>query len=113
MTITPGDPISIESHYRLADGVYLLGCLEKGVTVHSQQVRAHNLIWSLAELRTDVESIAIIGAGIGGLTTAACALSAFPETTKITLFEKHWDICAIQQGCDNRWLHPNVPRQRP
>lgn len=38
---------------------------------------------------------------------AACLLARL-ETTNITVFERHWDLCAIQQGADNRWLHPHI-----
>ena len=31
-----------EAAFRLGPGLYLLGSLERGVTVYSQQVRAHN-----------------------------------------------------------------------
>lgn len=100
----------IEAAYRLADGCYLLGSLERGVTVYNQQVRAHNLAWALWERRKSypIKDLAIVGGGIGGLTMAACLLSLFEPTTKITIFERLWDLCPIQQGADGRWLHPRI-----
>ena len=51
--------------------------------------------------------IAIVGGGVGGLTAAACLLSVF-ENAKIFIFERRWDLCALQQGADHRWLHPHI-----
>lgn len=102
---------AIERSYRLADGIYLLGSLETGLTIHSQQLRAHNLAWALAKLRTEgaskIDSIAIVGAGIAGITLAACLMSTLP-ILRITLIESRSDICPLQQGADHRWVHPNI-----
>jgi hypothetical protein len=100
----------IEAAYRLADGCYVLGSLEKGVTVYNQQVRAHNLAWALWERRNSfpVKNVAIVGGGIGGVTMAACMLALFEPTTKVTIYEKLWDLIPIQQGADGRWLHPRI-----
>jgi hypothetical protein len=85
--------------------------MERGVTVYGQQVRAHNLMWALAELdgakRDEIRSIAIVGGGVAGLTSTACALALFPQS-KVSLFERSLDLCSLQQGCDTRWLHPRV-----
>lgn len=101
----------IEATFEIAEGIYVIGSLETGVTVYSQQVRAHNLIWALATVgRIDSNAktrIAIVGGGIAGLTASACALSLFPGA-HISVFEKRWDLCPLQQGCDNRWLHPKI-----
>src|ERR1700736_3612393 len=92
----------VERTYRVRDGLYLLGSMERGVTVYSQQVRAHNLIWALWELEENnkrpVGRVAIVGGGISGLTAAACSLALFDKSTSITLFERLLDICPIQQG---------------
>ncbi len=102
---------SVLGDYRVHDGTYLLGSLETGVTVWKQQVRAHNLIWALWEASGRSDSrplkIAIVGGGIGGLTAAACILSRMPGA-EITIFERRWDLCPLQQGSDNRWLHPHI-----
>jgi FAD dependent oxidoreductase len=97
--------------FRVASGIYILGSLERGVTVYSQQVRAHNLVWALWELsragRLDLGRVAILGGGITGLTAAACMLSRI-ESASIALFERRWDVCPFQQGSDTRWLHPRI-----
>lgn len=105
----------IEASFRVQPGLYLIGSLERGLTVYNQQLRAHNLVWSLWELHRHVRGfsdinirrVAIIGGGIAGLTTAACFLSRFDDAS-VTVFEQLWDLCPLQQGADNRWLHPRI-----
>jgi hypothetical protein len=100
----------VERPFRVTDGIYVVGCLERGVTVYKQQVRAHNLTWALWELDQKekvIKRIAVVGGGIAGLTAAACFLSLFDEGS-ITIFEQRWDLCPLQQGADNRWLHPRI-----
>jgi hypothetical protein len=102
---------TIAASYRLAEGIYLLGCLETGLTIHNQQLRAHNLAWALAKLRSEgqirLDNVAVVGAGIGGLTFIACVLSTLKDT-HITLLESRFDICPLQQGSDHRWVHPHL-----
>jgi len=102
----------VEPTFRLKPGLYLIGSLERGLTVYKQQIRAHNLVWSLWELNRrkeiNVDHVAIVGGGISGLTAAACFLSRFDQNIKVTLFEELWDLCPLQQGSDNRWLHPKI-----
>jgi hypothetical protein len=101
-----------EATYRVAAGLYLLGSLERGLTVYKQQLRAHNLVWALWELhrvgKRPVGSVAIVGGGIAGLTAAACVLARFEAAITLTLFEQLWDLCPLQQGADARWLHPRI-----
>lgn len=114
---TPGKNVlqrasEVEKTYRITDGLYVIGSLERGATVYKQQVRAHNLAWAIWELQQakkmpEINTIAIVGGGIAGLTAAGCFLSLF-EDTKITVFEQLWDLCPLQQGADNRWLHPRI-----
>ena len=101
-----------EATFRVVDGLYVIGSLERGVTVYKQQVRAHNLTWAIWELRSAqklpaLKNVAVVGGGIAGLTAAGCFLSLF-DTAKVTVFEQLWDLCPLQQGCDNRWLHPRI-----
>lgn len=103
----------VEATFRVKPGLYLVGSLERGVTVYNQQLRAHNLVWALWELHENrpkgikINSVAIVGGGIAGLTAAACILSRF-DNTSVTVFERLWDLCPLQQGADNRWLHPRI-----
>ena len=102
---------AIESTFRVKAGMYLIGSLERGVTIYNQQLRAHNLVWSLWELtrrsEIKIDRVAIVGGGVAGLTAAACFLSLF-KNLSITVFERLWDLCPLQQGADNRWLHPRI-----
>lgn len=102
-------PEDVEETFRLRPGLYLVGSMERGVTIYSQQVRAHNLAWAIHELqRTRGRTrVAIVGGGIAGLTMAACLL-CFDDGVQITLFEKSWDLCPYQQGADTRWVHPKI-----
>ena len=101
---------NIIDSFQLTEDVFLLGCLEKRVTVFKQQVRAHNLIWALGESRQQnlPKKIVVVGGGLGGMTCAACILSLFPKDTAVTILERHSDLCPYQQGCDIRWLHPKI-----
>ncbi|WP_158670874.1 NAD(P)-binding protein [Bradyrhizobium guangdongense] len=113
MSEYPADAVDrarlVEQSYLISDGVYVLGSLERGVTVYKQQVRAHNLLWALGEINRGkrAKRVAIIGAGIAGLTAAAAALVVL-DSAKVTLFERRWDYCPLQSGSDNRWLHPRI-----
>jgi FAD dependent oxidoreductase len=104
--------VEVEATYKVCDGVYILGSLEKGLTLYNQQVRAHNLIWALWELQRGKQKgigrVAVVGGGAAGLTVAAGLLSRFSEGVEVTLLERFWDICALQQGADTRWLHPRI-----
>lgn len=103
-------PEFIASSYEVKHGLYLLGGLSSGVTVYSQQVRAHNLASAIGQLEAKglkADQIAVVGAGIAGLTITAGLLSCV-ESARITLFEKRWDLCPLQQGSDTRWIHPRI-----
>jgi hypothetical protein len=105
-------PHDLADTFAVTPDVYAIGVRERGVTLYNQQVRAHNLVWALCELdKANIRKlgrIAVIGAGAAGLTTAAAFLSRVGEKSSITLFEKEWDLCPVQQGCDGRWLHPSL-----
>ncbi|MBY3081858.1 MULTISPECIES: NAD(P)-binding protein [Rhizobium] len=112
MIYTPRkEPAEILQTFHVSDGIFAIGVQERGVTLYNQQVRAHNLIWALVDLdRAKVRKlgrVAVIGGGAAGLTATA-ALLACTKDTSVTLFEKEWDLCPVQQGCDGRWLHPSL-----
>jgi FAD dependent oxidoreductase len=89
-------------------GLYLLGSVNRHITVHSQQCRAINLIHALIRLDggLDGRSMAIVGAGFAGLTAAAYALEK--TTAKVALFETAPRPLWVQDHCANRWLHPGI-----
>lgn len=90
------------------DNVYILGCFERRVTIHSQQIRAFNLIHSLYATSYQPHQaphFVIIGAGIAGLTAAYAALK---KRARVTLIEQHPQPLALLRGCLTRWIHPNI-----
>jgi hypothetical protein len=102
--------------FRIADApVYHIGSFDKGITVRSQQIRALNLAWGCVESqlldcsnRTESrKSIAIIGAGISGLTFAG-ALLRKGANVSLTLIEQRDTLLPLQEGSDTRWLHPRI-----
>ena len=109
---TPVDYLSVTS---LAEGIFLIGSLDSGVTIFNQQIRALNLIWALdsADRLSSASEIAVVGGGIAGLTAAMALRKIFslsPGSThrKITLFEKRSVLCPLQRGCATRWVHPHI-----
>jgi hypothetical protein len=111
-TVKKPDARDVEATFRVVPGLYVIGSLERGVTIYSQQVRAHNLAWALWDLQNkgdrQIGNVAVVGGGIAGLTMAACLLSLFGSDVAITLFERSWDLCPFQQGADVRWVHPRI-----
>lgn len=80
---------------------------EKGITVYKQQMRALNLLYTIrsANRVKRGEKVAIIGAGVAGITAAA---AGFILGYKVHLFEKSPILCHLQQGCEIRWIHPHL-----
>lgn len=97
---------------RLAPGIFVIGVLDTGVTILSQQRRALNLVWALdaAGPLAKARSIAVIGGGIAGVTAASALakLLASRPHTQVALFERHSVLCPLQRGCDTRWVHPHA-----
>jgi hypothetical protein len=102
----------VEATFRLSEGLYLIGIRERGVTLYNQQVRAHNVIWSLGELdrygARKLGNVAVVGGGAAGITAVAALLALYKGRVPITLFERLWDLCPLQQGADTRWVHPRI-----
>jgi tetratricopeptide (TPR) repeat protein len=88
-------------------GLYLIGALERRVTVYSQQVRALNLVYSLLEEKQlePGDDVAVIGGGVAGLTAAA---GAARKGCHVTVFEKDKALLHLFAGCTKRWLHPRI-----
>ena len=89
-------------------GLFLLGSVNRHITVHSQQCRAINLVHALIRVGggLDDKSIAIVGAGFSGLTAAAYALQK--SNAKVALFDTASRPLWLQDHCANRWLHPGI-----
>ncbi|GAB2863292.1 hypothetical protein GCM10027277_34950 [Pseudoduganella ginsengisoli] len=87
---------------------YVLGCFDKRITFYSQQVRALSLVHALHKLGylNSAASIAIIGAGAAGLTTAAALMLA--TTARIVIFEKSEVLLPLQSATSRRKLDPHI-----
>ncbi|AUX39850.1 uncharacterized protein SOCE26_012450 [Sorangium cellulosum] len=92
---------------RIEDGLYVLGCLERRVTIHSQQIRALNLVYSLRELGIvkPGDAILIVGGGVAGLTAAAGAARL---GLRVTLLERSDELLRLQRNNMKRWIHPHI-----
>jgi hypothetical protein len=80
-------PDDILARYRCREGkdVFFLGVQERRLAIINQQVRAFNLAYSIAQYKPH-SPVAIVGAGIGGLTfAAACVLQGL----RVCVFEEH------------------------
>jgi hypothetical protein len=89
-------------------GVYTLGNFARYVTVYAQQVRALNLVDTLAKSgRLSARGrVAVIGGGISGLTAAAAFVIRGAE--KVTVFEREQQTMRVQRSSHTRWLHPRI-----
>lgn len=89
------------------DGMYVLGCYEKRVTIYSQQVRAHNLACALEikGLLKNCPKVVVIGGGFAGLTISATLAD---RDCDVTLLEKGSRLLNVQLGCTTRYVHPHI-----
>lgn len=87
--------------------VFVLGSFERRVTIYSQQVRAMNLIEGLCrtEKITAGTPVAIVGAGVAGLTAAAAAAHRGADVTVIERAEAPFPLF---RRAPSRWLHPFI-----
>lgn len=89
-------------------GIYVLGCFARYVTVYAQQVRALNLIDTLAKggVFSRHSSLAVIGAGIAGLTAAGAA--AVRGVGLVSVFERLENTMRLQRATEKRYIHPHI-----
>jgi hypothetical protein len=75
----------------------------------SQQVRALNVVDALLVqgVVKPTGKIAIIGAGVGGITVAAALAVAAPGMKAIDLFERKGELLHLQRG-SQRFVHPHL-----
>jgi hypothetical protein len=90
--------------------LYIVGCLERRVTLYSQQVRALNLVHALIETGklTATKKIAVVGAGAAGLTAAAAIVRAFPDIRTLDVYERMPELLHLQTASHSRSLHPHL-----
>ncbi len=86
---------------------YQIGSFARRITLFSQQVRAFNLAWALlaSGTVTNKDSVAVIGAGLAGLTVAtALAIKGI----QVILYERAAEVLHLQRGNRIRYLHPTI-----
>ena len=113
-SLPPRHPDPLDIDFFLADmkadidGVFVLGCFNRYITVYSQQVRAINLVGALMEKHGTMADmrVAIVGAGFAGVTAAAHMLEQ--TNAKIEVFEAAPRPLWLQDDCRERWLHPGL-----
>ena len=89
-----------------SQGLYVLGCFGRHITMYSQQVRAINLAYALNKIRgLNGVRIGVVGAGAAGLTftVAAARLGA-----QVVLLEKLPHLMGIQRSSGRRFVHPHI-----
>ncbi len=91
------------------DHVYFLGPYAQRVSFASQQHRALNLLWALrviGEIKAG-QRIAVIGAGVAGVMTAAALLDLGCE---VDLYEAAGEALYRQSSATHRYIHPSISR---
>ena len=89
--------------------IFVLGCFEQRVTVYSQQVRAINLVDAILSqemVRLQGGKVAIVGAGVAGMTAAVAFAKAAPALASLDVFERRHEILQLQRN-SRRYLHPH------
>lgn len=87
--------------------VFCLGPFARRVSFSAQQTRALNLVWSLNQRGRFKagDQVAVIGAGIAGLTAAAGLIG---HGCNVDVFDASADPVARQRHTDHRLVHPTV-----
>lgn len=91
----------------LRPNLYSLGPFASRVSFSSQQLRALNLVWSLERLRLirRRQHVAVIGAGLAGLTAAAGLIAL---GCRVTVFESANGVLSRQRNTLHRMAHPSI-----
>jgi hypothetical protein len=106
MSETAKDEIINRMEVPERDSLFVLGCFERRVTFYNQQVRALNLIWALQDrLSPRPKSVAVVGAGAGGLTAA---LAAAYSGCRVSIFDRLSFPLAFIGRANSRWIHPHI-----
>jgi hypothetical protein len=87
--------------------IWVLGALERNVSIQLQQVRALNLVWALSStgrLRAG-DRLMVVGGGFAGLTAAAAAGRL---GLRVTLVERGREFLALQRRNRTRFIHPHI-----
>jgi hypothetical protein len=86
--------------------VYCVGSFDFKKTIRTQQIRAAALALAVHKSLPSVAGpVAVIGAGFSGISAAATLLKLGRE---VHIFERRDEFIPIQDGCIDRYLHPNL-----
>jgi hypothetical protein len=87
--------------------IYLLQGTDRRLTIHAQQTRALNLVYSLSceGAITSETKVRVVGGGFAGLTAAVAASYLGGQ---VTLFERRDSLLHLQTGSYTRWVHPHI-----
>lgn len=88
------------------ENVFILGSLDRRVTIYAQQVRALNLIWALAQLEKIEEDskVAVVGGGVAGVM-AACAAAKLGSNVRL-IEQQQYPLHVMTSA--ERWIHPHI-----
>ena len=88
--------------------LYVVGCFERRVTVYTQQVRALNLVYAIANRlpKNRKPAVAVLGAGAANVSTAAAAAALLD--CRVTVLERLARPLDMIGPCRHRWLHPHI-----
>lgn len=89
------------------ENVYFVGPFARRVNFMSQQARALNLVWALAEdgILKDYPRVAIVGAGLTGLTAAAALIA---KKCPLSIFAMNDSEVLVQRLSKHRFIHPTI-----
>lgn len=95
-------------HVPSLGGVYVIGPFPKRVNFASQQMRAFNLAWALTDGNGPVKAdskVAVIGAGLAGLTFAA---ALHRKGIEVQVFEQSKHLMPLQRNTTSRYVNPTL-----
>lgn len=89
------------------DGIYVVGCFDRRITVFTQQARALSLIRALFEVGDLAagQHVAVVGAGAAGVTAAVAAARL---GCTVTLYDEQDLPLMMQADAGHRYLHPHI-----
>jgi hypothetical protein len=112
------DQVIEAAYLHTKPGCFYIGPFARRVSFASQQYRALDLVASLAQKNKLVypkghpkagkpKLVAVIGAGIAGLTAAAALRG---QKCKVHLYERNQEPLEVQREASHRLIHPNISR---
>jgi hypothetical protein len=87
--------------------IYFIGPYGRRISFAFQQRRAFNTVWALHEIKEIEEgtSVAVIGAGLCGVTVAAALLS---KRCLVSIYDRFPGVLEFQSRATHRFVHPTI-----